>query len=293
MMKRCCACNSCFETEGWICPHCDYRPSLRDGLLRFAADPSNVEGGFKPEYFTKLANFEEGNFWFRGRNRLIQWALGNYFPHAGSFFEVGCGTGFVLKGVHETSPQLRLAGSEIFGEGLAFAQTRLSGVDLYQMDARQIPFEREFDVIGAFDVLEHIVEDDVVLQQMFRATRPGGGLLITVPQHRFLWSAMDEHSMHQRRYSRAQLRRKVEQAGFRIYRMTSFISLLLPFMMCSRMKRNNSRYFQLWKEFEISRPLNAVLGTILAAERAMIERGVSFPAGGSLLLIAKRPVTAQ
>ena len=161
------------------------------------------------------------------------------------------------------------------------------------MDARAIPFEREFDVIGAFDVLEHIAEDDAVLSEMFRATRPGGGVLVTVPQHRFLWSASDEHAMHRRRYSRAELRRKVEQAGFRIQRITSFVSLLLPFMIWSRMKRNSSRDFQLWKEFEISRPINTVLGSILTAERALVEGGLSFPAGGSLLLIAKRPATAQ
>jgi SAM-dependent methyltransferase len=188
---------------------------------------------------------------------------------------------------------MRLAGSEIFGDGLVFARARLPGVDLYQMDARQIPFEREFDVVGAFDLLEHIVEDDAVLRQMFRATRPGGGILVTVPQHQFLWSAVDEHSMHQRRYTRSELRSKVERAGFCIQRMASFISLLLPPMIYSRMRSNSSRDFQLWKEFEISRPLNALFGGILAAERAMIERGISFPAGGSLLLIAKRPATAQ
>ncbi len=244
-------------------------------------------------FFCRRSARRDQCFWFRARNRLIQWALGNYFPHADSFFEIGCGTGFVLKGVREASPGLRLAGSEIFGDGLVFARARLPGVDLYQMDARQIPFECEFDVVAAFDVLEHIVEDDAVLRQMFKATKPGGGLLMTVPQHRFLWSAIDEHSMHERRYSRAELRRKVEQAGFRIQRMTSFISLLLPPMIYSRMRSNSSRDFKLWKEFEISRLLNALLGSILTAERAMIERGVSFPAGGSLLLIAKRPATAQ
>lgn len=290
-MKRCLACQCRFESETWDCPHCGQRPAARNGMLCFIEDPPVTGNGFNPEYFAKLASFEEDNFWFRARNRLIQWALGNYFPAARSFFEVGCGTGFVLKGVRENSPRLRLTGSEIFGDGLAFAHARLPGVDLYQMDARQIPFDGEFDVVGAFDVLEHIVEDDAVLRQMFRATRPGGGLLVTVPQHRFLWSAIDEHSMHQRRYSRAELRRKVEQAGFRIQRITSFISLLLPVMICSRMKRNSSRDFQLWKEFEISRRLNTVLGRILAAERAMIEKGLSFPAGGSLLLIAKRPAT--
>jgi len=292
-MKYCLACEYCFEGERWDCPHCGRRPISRNGLLCFINEPSVAGNGFKPEYFAKLARLEEGNFWFHARNHLIQWALGKYFPHAGSFFEVGCGTGFVLKGVRESRPNLRLAGSEIFSDGLAFARERLPGVDLYQMDARQIPFEREFDVIGAFDVLEHIVEDDTVLQQMFRATRPGGGVLITVPQHRFLWSAIDEHSMHQRRYSRVELRTKVEQAGFRIQRVTSFISLLLPVLTYSRIRRNSSSDFQLWKELEIKRPLNAFLGTILAAERAMIKKGVSFPAGGSLLLIAKRPVVAQ
>jgi SAM-dependent methyltransferase len=262
-------------------------------MLSFVEDPPDATNGFKPEYFAKLARFEEHNFWFRARNRLIQWALDNYFPDAGSFFEVGCGTGFVLKGVSETLPRMRLAGSEIFSDGLVFARARLPGVDLYQMDARQIPFEREFDVIGAFDVLEHVDEDDSVLRQMFRATRPDGGILVTVPQHRFLWSAIDEHSMHERRYSRGELRRKVEQAGFSIQRMTSFISLLLPFMMCSRMKRTSNRDFKLWREFEISRPLNALLESILTVERGMVEAGISFPSGGSLLLIAKRPMTRR
>jgi SAM-dependent methyltransferase len=292
-MKRCLACESPFEGDDWACPRCAYRPVRRSEIFQFAEDPPNTLAGFKSEYFARLAGLEEANFWFRARNELIQWALRNYFPNAKSFFEIGCGTAFVLAGIRENFPEMRLVGSEIFADGLAFARARLPGVDLYQMDARQIPFEREFDVIGAFDVLEHIIEDDTVLQQMFRATRPGGGVLITVPQHRFLWSAIDEHSMHQRRYSRVELRAKVERAGFRIQRVTSFISLVLPFMICSRMKRNSSRDFQLWREFEISRPLNAVLTNILAVERALVERGVSFPAGGSLLLIAKRPATRQ
>ena len=131
-------------------------------------------------------------FGFRARNELIQWALGKYFPDAKSFFEVGCGTGFVLEGIRERFPGTRLVGSEIFLDGLAFAKARLPGVEFYQMDARSIPFEGEFDVVGAFDVLEHLVEDNRALAQMFNAARPGGGLLVTVPQQRYLWSASDE-----------------------------------------------------------------------------------------------------
>ena len=124
-MKRCLACEHCFESEEWDCPRCRNRPTLCAGLFRFAEDPPDATNGFKPEYFAQLAKFEERNFWFRARNRLIQWALGNYFPDAASFFEVGCGTGFVLKGVREAMPRMRLAGSEIFSDGLVFARARL------------------------------------------------------------------------------------------------------------------------------------------------------------------------
>ena len=289
-MKCCLVCDYCFESEKWDCPRCGRRPTLRNGVLCFIENPPAACNGFKPEYFAKLATFEEDNFWFRARNRLIQWALGNYFADAESFFEIGCGTGFVLRGVRENLPRIRLSGSEIFDDGLVFARARLLGVDLYQIDARRLPFEREFDVIGAFDVLEHIVEDEVVLRQMFTATRPGGGILVTVPQHRLLWSATDEHSMHQRRYRRAELRRKVEQAGFRIQRITSFNSLLLPLMIWSRMLRKRDQDLQLWREFEISPALNKTLESILKLERMVIRKGVSFWAGGSLLLIGRKPL---
>ena len=288
-MKRCIACEARFESNDWTCPMCRFRPTLRDEIFQFAGDASGV--GFKPEYFPRLAAIEKDHFWFRVRNKLIQWALGNYFPDANSFFEVGCGTGFILEGIRERFPGKRLVGSDIFVDGLAFAKARLPGVEFYQMDARSIPFEGEFDVVGAFDVLEHLVEDDKALTQMFNAARLGGGLLVTVPQQRYLWSASDEHAMHQRRYSCAELRRKVEAAGFQIERITSFNSLLFPLMVLSRMQQKRDQDLQRWRELEISPPLNKTLESILKLERLLIEKGVSFPVGGSLLLIGRRPLS--
>jgi SAM-dependent methyltransferase len=288
-MKRCIACEARFESNDWTCPMCRFRPTLRDEIFQFAADASGV--GFKPEYFPRLAAIEQAHFWFRVRNELIQWALGNYFPDARNFFEVGCGTGFVLEGIHEKFPGTRLVGSDVFVDGLAFARARLPGVEFYQMDARSIPFEGEFDVVGAFDVLEHLVEDNKALAQMFNATRPGGGLLVTVPQQRYLWSASDEHAMHQRRYSYAELRRKVETAGFQIERITSFNSLLFPLMVWSRMQQKRDQDFQPWRELEIGSALNKILESILKLERLLIEKGLSFPVGGSLLLIGRRPLS--
>ncbi len=288
-MKRCLACEAIFEAADWRCPKCGYQPTLRDEIYQFTEGPPDAHAGFKPEHFARLAEIEESNFWFRARNELIQWALRNYFPDAKSFFEVGCGTGFVLAGLHEKFPRMRLAGSEIFADGLAIAKARVPKVELYQMDARRISFEGEFDVVGAFDVLEHVVEDENVLVQMFNAVRPGGGLLVTVPQHPFLWSASDQYAMHQRRYNRAELRAKVESARFLIERITSFNSLLLPLMIWSRVQRRRNRDFQPWREFEIGPALNKTLESILNLERMVIRKGVSFPAGGSLLLIGRKP----
>ncbi|HEU0275018.1 MAG TPA: class I SAM-dependent methyltransferase, partial [Candidatus Udaeobacter sp.] len=155
-MKRCLACEAFFEAADWTCPKCGYQPALCDEIYQFTEGAPDSHAGFKPEYFARLADIEDSNFWFRARNELIQWALRDKFPDANSFFEVGCGTGFVLAGIHEKFPRMRLAGSEIFVDGLAIAKTRVPTSELYQMDARRISFEREFDVVGAFDVLEHV-----------------------------------------------------------------------------------------------------------------------------------------
>jgi hypothetical protein len=118
-------------------------------------------------------------------------------------------------------------------------------------------------------------------------------LLVTVPQQRYLWSASDEHAMHQRRYSCAELRRKVETAGFQIERITSFNSLLFPLMVWSRMQQKRDQEFQPGRELEISPTLNKILESILKLERLLIEKGLSFPVGGSLLLIGRRPLSSS
>ena len=288
-MKLCAACKGRFESEEWICPSCGYCPATRQEIFQFVEDPASSQAGFKPEYFARLAAIEPGHFWFRARNALIQWALRKFFSDAKSFFEIGCGTGYVLGGIRENFPGMRLVGSDIFTDGLIFAKARLPGTELYQMDAGRIFFECEFDVVGAFDVLEHLVEDESALAQMFKAARSGGGLLVTVPQQRYLWSASDRFAMHQRRYSRAELRTKVQEAGFEIDRITSFNSLLLPLMILSRMQQKRHDDLQPWRELEISPTLNKTLESVLTIERSMITQGVSFPAGGSLLLIGRKP----
>ena len=253
----------------------------------FAPDVAAGDDGISHESFALLAQREADHFWFRARNRLLIWAIRTYFPGATSFLEVGCGTGFVLRSIGEAFPDLALAGSEIRNAGLSFARSRLPNVQLLQMDARRLPFAKEFDVIGAFDVLEHIDEERIVLRQLFQATRPGGGIVVTVPQHRFLWSVVDEQSFHRRRYRRSDLVTMIEGAGFRILKATSFVCLLLPIVWLSRFIQNR-RGFGACAELGVDSWTNTLLEQILDLERMLIVAGASLPFGASLLVVAAR-----
>jgi SAM-dependent methyltransferase len=288
-MRLCSNCNKPFDYASQCCPSCLHEPKRLAGHLAFAPELAEENEGFEADYFPKLAELEAGNFWFRSRNQLLVWALQRYFPEAERFLEIGCGTGFVLSGIRRAIPELKLCGSEIFSTGLSFAAERLPGVELFQMDARRIPFREEFDVIGAFDVLEHVKDDQEVLSQMYQATRARGGILVTVPHHPFLWSRADEYARHVRRYKTQELKDKVKRAGFDNVRVTSFVSVLLPLLIISRFKPRLTREeFDPMSEFRIGSLMNTTFERILDVERAMIRLGASFPAGGSLLLVARR-----
>lgn len=257
--------------------------------MSFSPELARQSSGFRPQYFQQLSEVEEGNFWFAARNKLIVWAAQRYFANAQSFCEIGCGTGYVLKGLATAMPRWQLSATEIYVDGLPFAAARVPSATLCQLDARRIPFVREFDVMGAFDVIEHIEEDEAVLAQMHRAIKPQGGLLLTVPQHQFMWSQQDEHACHVRRYSASELRRKVEAAGFRVELMTSFVSVLFPLMYLTRKRgRVPEAEYDLTADLRLPPLVNAIFGVAMAIERKCIEAKIRFPFGGSLLVVARR-----
>lgn len=288
-MKRCLSCQHIFLSSATNCSACGFSPALEGGFPLHAPDLAKSGGGFKSSYFSELARLEEQNFWFRSRNQLIVWALNKYCKDFQSFLEVGCGTGFVLSGVSKVFPGATLLGSEIFTAGLGYAAKRLPSVKFIQMDARNIPYREEFDVIGAFDVLEHIEDDMTVLREAHAALRGNGFLFITVPQHGWLWSPVDEYACHVRRYSASQLREKLESVGFEIVRSTSFVSLLLPAMLLSRVKQRHAQSsIDPADELKLSGGLNAFFYQVMQAEFGLIKRGVNLPFGGSRLIVAKR-----
>lgn len=137
-------------------------------------------------------------------------------------------------------------------------------------------------------MIEHIAEDELVLREMRRATAPGGGALIAVPQHPWLWSDADEYGGHKRRYRRAELLRKVTDAGFTPSEATSYVTTALPLMAASRIAaRRRKTEYDPFAELRGTRRARPLLEPLLKADLALIGRGVRLPLGGSLLVAAR------
>ena len=220
-MKKCIRCDA-VVTNDWNCTSCLNKVDTAHGSFILSPEFSVDEHGYDADAYKIYSELEKGHFWFEARIALIKKLMARHFPDAREFLEVGCGTGYVLSEIENAFPDLSVAGSELLVEGLDVARQRTRNATYYQLDARKMPFESEFDVIGAFDVLEHISEDSSVLSTMYQAVKPGGGIIVTVPQHSFLWSEADNYAMHKRRYNRKELVKKVEDAGFDVAMVSSF-----------------------------------------------------------------------
>lgn len=287
-MIECPDCHQLYSIENTKCGACGNIPAKVDGFISWTAQVNEKKGGFNENYFSVLSQLEEKHFWFKSRNRLILWMLKKYCPDFKSFLEIGCGTGYVLSGVSNTFPGRQLYGSDIFTSAFDYAAKRLPGIEFMQMDARNIPFRDEFDVIGLFDVLEHIQDDRKVLRQVNKALKKNGSILLTMPQHKWLWSTVDERSLHVRRYTRRELNHKLSRAGFQIVCDTSFVTLLLPLLVAVRMTARIKSNYDSLNELRINTILNRMFERAMDLEWLFIRKGFCPRIGGSTFILARK-----
>jgi SAM-dependent methyltransferase len=294
--RRCLACgttepiggNEPMWPLGWRCRACGQSVIERDGIPLFAPALADTISGMDPKNFDKLARVETEYFWFVARYALIVGLIDKYFPDARRFLEVGCGNGAVLQAVARSRSWERLVGTELHPSGLVYARKRLPAAEFAQMDARYIPAVNAFDLTGAFDVIEHIDDDEGVLRGMRAATRAGGGIIIAVPQHQWLWSHADVIAHHQRRYRRGEVEAKLRRNGFDVVFSSSYTALLLPLMAVNRLKnQRHATEDDVLGEFRLNRNINAIFTAILRAEVRATLAGVKWPGGGSRVVVAR------
>jgi SAM-dependent methyltransferase len=234
--------------------------------------------------YDQMAALDQRHWWYRARREVIAALIRRRVqPVRGArILEVGCGTGHNLAMLGEFGSVDALEVDETARE---LAQQRL-GQPAFSAPLPElagIP-ERHYDLVAALDVVEHIPDDGAALEGIARLLKPGGKLVLTVPAHQWMWSAHDVVNHHQRRYSKAGLKRLIDGSQLKLQTIGYFNSLLFPVAIAerfaSKMRGKEDADLSLPPE-----PLNQALERVFAAERALIGR-VPLPPGLSLFAVA-------
>jgi SAM-dependent methyltransferase len=256
---------------------------------------------YDPAVYQPLVEVEDHHFWFRARNRVIGALVAQLAARLSPGYrvlEVGCGTGNVLRALTEACPTGTVIGMDLFVDGLRFARARLPNALLVRGDVLHPPFAEQFDIVGMFDVLEHLEDDLGVLRALRRLITDRGRLIMTVPAGHALWSYFDEASRHVRRYEIAELSDKLTRAGFEVEFLSPYMGVLYPVLWLGRRlargkyqpggdREMTRRLFD--RELRVSPVAGAALGAMLRLERPWLLRHGRLPIGSSLIAIA-RPI---
>lgn len=220
------------------------------------------------------------HFWFRGKRGLIRTLLEKArLPRGASILNVGAGTGDDLKVIAD------------FGRVHAVdcAQEALDSIDSTLIaekrlcDATRLPYpDSSFDAVVAFDVLEHIGEDNMAIAEIQRVLRPGGAFVFTVPAFGFLFSAHDMQLGHLRRYTKASLR-KLLGRGFARVSLGYWMFTLFPLIAAARLIERGSK-----KASTDAGPLNGLFSLMFRMENILIRRGLRLPVGSTIYGICRK-----
>lgn len=264
-----------------------------DGIKCYSPEVASAYMDYPDSGFDLTDKNAESSFWVSSRNRLFKSIVERHLSPTGKtkFLEIGCGTGDFIRQIADNE-NLEITGSEIYLKGLVYAKKNLPSVDFVQFDVTKGTIGEQFQIITAFDVIEHIENDAAALSNINQMLKRDGALIISVPQHMFLWSNLDEIVKHKRRYSRQELVAKLKNNGFEINYATSFIFVLFPLMLISRLfdkgnDQSQSDERALEKRVKFPWIVNAIFDLFMRIDEGLIKLGVSLPFGGTLVIVAR------
>jgi SAM-dependent methyltransferase len=243
----------------------------------------------EPELYRAHARLEDTHWWFRGRRAVVREVMRRHLGPRPSrrVLDVGCGTGGMLPLLSELGSVEGLESSE---QALALAREKLGDRAVLRRGELPsgIPAGQKYELITAFDVIEHIPDAVGALSAMREALVPGGELVCTVPAFQFLWSAHDELNHHVRRYDATLLGQHLEAAGLRLRYRSYFNSVLFPPAAAVRLARKLLPEKNPSADLEEAPPLvNRALEALFSLERHVVPRQ-PLPFGVSLIAVAFR-----
>lgn len=240
-------------------------------------------------YEEQYHDIEVDHFWFKARRNFILQLLKNTDKHS-SILDIGCSSGILLNDLADKGfDSTNLYGLDISQE--AIKNCKKNGIEnAYVMDGHYPKFDRQFDIIIASDNLEHLKDDELALQNWYKALKPGGRLYVFVPAYMFLWSQHDEVNMHYRRYTVNELATKISAAGFSVDRK-SYWNVMLFFPLYLKRKISNLRKQDKENahgDIDSIPTFNSVLYALLKLENVVLK-SIKAPLGVSTFCIASKP----
>ena len=229
---------------------------------------------------------EDGMWWYRALHTRVLEALERLL---GRVLDAGCGTGGFLARLNATWPEAEATGLE-FNPGAAARARTKSGTSVAGGSVLSMPFaDASFQAVTSMDVLCHAaVEPAAALAEMHRVLAPGGRLMLNLPAFQWLLSAHDHRVHNVRRFTISAATRMLTEAGFCVMEARYWNSLLLPLMVLQRKVmastpegRSDVAAFPPWQD--------RMLFGVTEVERQLGRLRLSVPAGGSVLVIARRP----
>jgi SAM-dependent methyltransferase len=240
--------------------------------------------GLKSERFEILGRLENEHFWFVARRELFLGLLRQHVPQkVPVLMDLGCGYGLNLSLWGEFSEQVLGVDQHLAPETADISDRP----DIIQGNVTDLSFDAQSaDFALLLDTLEH-VDDHAALAEVYRVLKVGGGVLISVPAHPWMWGARDVGASHLRRYSRKNLRATVEAAGFEIAVVRPYQFLLMPLVIASRFFGKVSTQT---RDMEDRPPsiLNSVFKWINRIEVRMSLAFFPMPSGSSYVLLARK-----
>lgn len=224
----------------------------------------------------KLMHDTEDSWWYRGRINVVRAALCRaHIEKRNTALDVGAGYGGMCAFLKDYADSI----DAYEPDREAMRELARRGYRHIYIDITQALREKH-DLIGLFDVLEHIENDEEMLIRLHDALDEDGVLVLTVPAYEWLWSAHDERNRHFRRYRARELRRKLVESGFEVRVVSYWNTALFPVAALARL-------FGIAGESALSpgSGINAILLRLIRLEAFMMGI-MSLPFGLSLVVVA-------
>jgi SAM-dependent methyltransferase len=242
-------------------------------------------------YYLEYYHLERNHWWFRARRNILETFILSLELNAGlNILNAGAATG-------ATSEMLARFGTVIsleYDSDCCNFTAAKTGLKMIHGSVTELPFENHsFDMVCAFDVIEHVQEDYGAVSELFRVCRPGGYILTTVPAYQWLWSQHDVVNMHVRRYTRSsfsKLFRNDHQLVYSSYFNTFLLPLIALLRLADRLFRMKSIRKESGSDFSIIKSsfLNKLFYSIMNAETIFTKNRIAFPAGVSLIHVVRK-----